>query len=197
MPRLLRSGFLLLLVLGGCATTPPAPTTTTTWESRRAALLALPEWQLQGRIAVNAGKDGWSGNFSWKQVDDDLDFRFNGPLGIGGFRIYGDDARLRVKTSDGQDFVLTDPENDLRERYGWSVPLHSMRYWMLGVPDPHSEAGETLGDAQALISLQQLGWVVDYDAYGDTGGTSLPQKLTLQGEGVRIKVIVERWELGD
>src|SRR6185369_5728957 len=86
VPRLLRSGLLLLLLLGGCATTPPAPTTTTTWESRRAALLALPEWQLQGRIAVNAGKDGGSGNFSWKQVGDVLDFRFNGPLGIGGFR---------------------------------------------------------------------------------------------------------------
>ena len=64
-------------MLGGCATTQHVPTTrptTTTWESRRAALLALPAWQLQGRIALSAGKDGWSGNFSWKQVNDDLDF---------------------------------------------------------------------------------------------------------------------------
>src|SRR5262245_12983467 len=187
----------MLLFLAGCATTRPGPTTAPpmTWESRRDALLALPGWQVQGRIAINAGKDGGSGSFSWKQAHDDLDFRFSGPLGAGGFRIFGDDASLRVQTSDGEDFVLTDPVNDLRERYGWSVPLQSMRYWMLGVPDPQSEAGTTLDDAHQLISLEQLGWVVAYTNYADTDGMTLPHKLTLEGEGVRIRVVVERWEL--
>jgi len=191
-------GFLfLLLFLGGCATTQaPAPTPSGTWASRRDALLELSEWQLQGRIALNAGKDGWSGNFTWKQVDDDLDFRFNGPLGIGGFRIYGNEKRLRVETSDGERFDLNDPESDLRQRYGWSIPLYSMRYWMLGVPDPQSHSSETLDDAQELISLEQRGWRVGYEGYGETEGAVLPHKVTMDGEGLRIKVIAEQWQVG-
>ncbi len=188
-----------LLILGGCATTqPPAPKPSgETWASRRDALLELSAWQAQGRIALNAGKDGWSGNFIWKQDGDDLDFRFNGPLGIGGFRIFGDDNRLRVETSDGERFDLNDPETDLRERYGWSIPLYSMRYWMLGVPDPQAQSSETLDDAQELIALEQRGWRIGYEGYGDTEGTVLPHKLTMEGEGLRIKVIAERWELRD
>jgi outer membrane lipoprotein LolB len=195
-----RPAFLLLLLLiGGCATThAPAPKPSgTTWASRRDALLQMSEWQLQGRIALNAGKEGWSGNFTWKQVDDDLDVRFSGPLGIGGFHIYGDGQRLRVETSDGERFDLVDPENDLRQRYGWSIPLYSMRYWMLGVPDPQSHYAETLDDAQELISLEQRGWRVGYEGFAETEGTVLPHKVTMDGEGLRIKVLAERWTLGD
>jgi|SoiMethySBSTD1v2_1073268.scaffolds.fasta_scaffold655553_2 outer membrane lipoprotein LolB len=191
---------LLLLALAGCATTRgPASTTSASpaWETRRDALLALPAWQAEGRIAVNAGKEGGSGAFTWKQVDDALDFRFRGPVGVGGFRIDGDGESLHLKTTAGDERDLTDPERDLRERYGWSVPLNSMRYWMLGVPDPADEAAETLDDANELILLQQRGWTIEYGAYGTAAGTSLPRKVTMEGDGVRVRLIVERWELGE
>lgn len=191
---------LLLLALAGCATTrAPAPATSTSpaWEARRDALLALDAWQAEGRIAVNAGREGGSGAFTWKQADDALDFRFRGPVGIGGFRIDGDGERLHLKTTAGDEIELSDPERDLRERYGWSVPLESMRYWMLGIPDPRDEAAETLDAANELILLQQRGWTVEYGAYGSAGGTSLPRKVTMDGDGVRVRVIVERWELGE
>jgi outer membrane lipoprotein LolB len=194
------SFLLLLLALGGCATTRgPAPTTETNpaWQSRRDALLALPSWQAQGRIAVNAGKDGGSGAFTWQQAGDALDFRFHGPAGAGAFRIDGDGERLHLRTAGGEERDLTDPERDLRERYGWSVPLNSMRYWMLGVPDPAEEAATTLDDANELVLLQQRGWTVEYGAYGGTERTALPRKLTMEGDGVRVRVIVERWDLED
>jgi outer membrane lipoprotein LolB len=187
-------------LIAGCATTRGPATTTTAspeWEARRDALLALPAWQAEGRIAVNAGKEGGSGVFTWKQVRDDLDFRFRGPVGAGAFRIDGNADRLHLKTSSGEELYLTDPERDLRERYGWSIPVESMRYWMLGVPDPADEAGETLDGANELVLLQQRGWTIEYGAYGGTAGTMLPRKLTMEGDGVRVRVIVERWELGE
>ena len=191
---------LFLLALGGCATTRgPAPTTATNpaWEARRDALLALPAWQAEGRIGVNAGKEGGSGAFTWQQAGDALDFRFRGPVGAGAFRIDGDGERLHLETAAGEERDLTDPERDLREHYGWSVPLTSMRYWMLGVPDPTDEAATTLDDANELVLLQQRGWTIEYGAYDSAGGTSLPRKLTMEGDGVRVRVIVERWELED
>ena len=191
---------LFLLALAGCATT-RGPTSTTgeasAWEARRDALLALPAWQAEGRIAVNAGTEGGSGAFAWQQAGDALDFRFRGPAGAGAFRISGDGEGLHLETAAGEKRDLTDPERDLHERYGWSVPLNSMRYWMLGVPDPAETAATTLDDANELLLLQQHGWTVEYSAYGGTAGTSLPRKLTMEGDGVRVRVIVERWELED
>jgi outer membrane lipoprotein LolB len=190
---------LLLSTLAGCATTRPATVTPATpWAARREALTKLDRWQLEGKIGINAGREGGSGTFSWQQAGDALDFRFRGPLGAGGFRIYGDDDRLRVKTTEGEEFELVDPERELRERYGWSVPLRSMRYWMLGVPDPHGEAAETLDDAQQnLALLQQNGWTVQYGGYSETAGMLLPRKLTMDGDGIRVRVVVERWQIGE
>jgi len=186
-------------MLAGCVTTRPATVTSTTpWAARRDALTKLDDWQLEGRIGLNAGREGGSGTFTWQQVRDGLDFRFRGPLGAGGFRIYGDDDHLRVKTTEGEEFELVDPERELRERYGWSVPLRSMRYWMLGIPDPNGEAAETLDDAQQTLALlQQNGWTVEYGGYDETAGMLLPRKLTMEGNGIRVRVVVEHWQIGD
>jgi outer membrane lipoprotein LolB len=191
-------GLLILLVLGGCVTTQgDMAKKAGTAEERRAALLALTDWQVEGRIALSAGREAWSGTFSWKQVHDDLDFRFRGPLGLGGFRIYGDLDRLRVKTTTGEQFSLTDPETELREKFGWSIPVHSMRYWMLTLPDPEGEAAETTNGARELVLLEQLGWTVAYDGYTPTEGRSMPRKITMDGDGVRIRVVAERWDFDE
>ena len=143
---------LLALTLAGCATTPEQRETTTDWNARRAALLELSEWRVEGRIALNAGKDGWSGTFSWQQAADDLDVRFLGPVGVGGYHLDGNLERLHLKTSSGEELYLTDPERELRQEFGWSIPIRSMRYWMLGVPAPEGEAAETL-DADGRLAL--------------------------------------------
>jgi outer membrane biogenesis lipoprotein LolB len=43
-----------------------------------------------------------------------------------------------------------------------------------------------------LGGLQQDGWRIDYTAYGDA--SRLPQRLTAQREGARVRVALDRWE---
>lgn len=50
----------VLVLASGCTTLPPAPEIAD-WSARRAALQALPAWTLNGRIAVAAGENGFSG----------------------------------------------------------------------------------------------------------------------------------------
>jgi len=85
---------------------------------------------------------------------------------------------------------------DVADNSGAPVPAGKLRYWMLGVPDPQSHSSETLDDAQELISLEQRGWRVGYEGYGETEGAVLPHKVTMDGEGLRIKVIAEQWQVG-
>lgn len=194
------AGFLIILlitVLGsGCAGPPERPVPPRVdWLDRRDMLRDIEEFRMEGRLALNTGRRGYSGTVSWEQNDDILDFRFRGPFGFGGFRIHGDLAQLRVKTTAGDEFLLRDPEQEMTERFGWSLPVHSMRYWILGVSDPGLPATEVPDDQGLLDSMEQAGWLVNYDAYGEIDGLLLPRRLDMERGEVRIRVMSDRWEI--
>jgi outer membrane lipoprotein LolB len=165
------------------------------WLERRDMLREIEEFRMEGRLALNTGRRGYSGTVSWEQNDDIVDFRFRGPFGFGGFRIHGDLDKLRVKTTAGDEFFLRDPEQEMTERFGWSLPVHSMRYWILGVSDPGLPAAE-VPDSQGLLeSMEQGGWFVRYDGYGDIDGLLLPRRFDMERGEVRIRVVTDRWEI--
>jgi outer membrane lipoprotein LolB len=165
------------------------------WLERRDMLREIEEFRMEGRLALNTGRRGYSGTVSWEQNDDIVDFRFRGPFGFGGFRIHGDPEQLRVKTTAGEEFLLRDPEQEMTERFGWSLPVHSMRYWILGVSDPALPASEVPGGEGLLESIEQGGWTVRYDGYGDTEGLLLPRRLDMERGDVRIRVMADRWDI--
>lgn len=188
-----------LLTLGGCTTMMQDRTGAgqAAWGERQGALAPLDQWTLDGRVAINAGRDGYSGSLSWVQDGAALDFQFKGPFGFGGLRIWGGAESLTVKTHKGETFVVTDPERDFGERLGWSLPIRSMRYWMAGIPAPDSAfEAEVDRDGRPLL-LQQQGWTVTYDEYQTVGALELPKRLTMERDTVRIKVVAERWQMKD
>jgi outer membrane lipoprotein LolB len=158
-------------------------------------LREIEEFRMEGRLALNTGRRGYSGTVSWEQNDDIVDFRFRGPFGFGGFRIHGDLDQLRVKTTAGEEFLLRDPELEMTERFGWSLPVHSMRYWILGVSDPGSPATEVPDEQGLLQSVEQAGWTVLYDSYSESDGLLLPRRLDMERGEIRIRVMSDRWEI--
>ena len=134
-------GVLFVVALGGCVSPPDriGEAIGADWLERRDYLRTLDDWRMEGRIALRAGRDGYNGTLSWEQFEDDLDFRFRGPFGFGGFRIHGDVDRLRIKTTGGDEMLLSDPQAEMEERFGWSLPVYSMRFWIVGVSDPSLE----------------------------------------------------------
>src|SRR6056297_1552561 len=194
------AGFIMILALAalgaGCVTPPErAPMTGVDWLERREMLQEIEEFRMEGRLSLNTGRRGYSGTVSWEQNDDIVDFRFRGPFGFGGFRIHGDPEQLRVKTTAGDEFLLTDPEKEMNDRFGWSLPVHSMRYWILGVSDPGLPAAEVPDEAGLLESVEQAGWAVYYDSYGEAEGLVLPRRLDMERGDVRIRVMTDRWEI--
>jgi len=187
----------LIAVLGpGCAGPPERPMAPgVDWLERRDMLREIEEFRMEGRLALNTGRRGYSGTVSWEQNDDIVDFRFRGPFGFGGFRIHGDLDQLRVKTTAGDEFLLRDPELEMTERFGWSLPVHSMRYWILGVSDPGLPAAEVPDPQGLLESMEQAGWLVSYDSYDEIDGLLLPRRLDMERGEVRIRVMSDRWEI--
>ena len=187
-----------LLLTSGCATRESLDLPELGgWESRQALLAGLDEWAFNGRIGVAAGNDGFSGSLRWNQEGEDFEATVSGPLGIGTVRLEGNGRRVQLIDKDGNRTVLEDAERDLYLRYGWTIPVKSLRYWALGIPDPALPAETVLGASGQLERLIQGGWQVDITRYGDGGGQAMPTRLRAASEQTRVKLAIHKWSFFD
>lgn len=187
--------FAALLVLAGCAATRPGVELPPldSWDARNEVLGSIRDWEFKGRIAVKAGDDGFNGKFNWAQEGDAFDATVGGPLGIGTVRIEGDGRRVILTDKDGVETRLQDAEAELRWRYGWTIPVTSLRYWALGIPDPGFPAVTELDDAGRLVRLEQSDWVVQISRYREGGGQLMPRILSATNPDTRVRMVIDRW----
>ena len=195
--RLFRHGTFLLValaLLAGCATRQSLELPDLgDWESRQYLLGQLDDWEFSGRIGVVAGDDGFNASLRWAQQGDEFQATVSGPLGIGTVRLEGDGGRVALTDKNGDRTVLEDAENDLYLRYGWTIPVGSLRYWALGIPDPASPASTEFDEKGRLSSLAQAGWEVRITRYGEGGGQPMPTRLAATNEVTRVKLVIHDW----
>ncbi len=190
---------LLLLLLAGCAMPPPAPTPSVPnqqgWTQRQQQLRCAAQWSLQGRMALAAQGKGWSARLVWQQHGDDFDLRLSGPLGWGGFRLRGDRVQVKLE-GDGKSYDFQEsPERVIQREFGYDIPVSGLRYWMLGISAPDAPFTLTLNPWGQPQQLQQSGWIIDYADYASNEPLALPMRLTMTRPDVRIKLLVEDWQL--
>jgi len=185
---------LLAVMLASCRTVPPvheAPATA--WELRRPQLQARDRFELKGRVAVAAAGEGFNARLRWTQDGKQTRMSLDGPLGAGGVQVTSDGSAVSIVTSKGDRLDNDAARAELTNRLGFDPPLDSLRYWIQGVPEPVHPAQETLDSQQRLAALQQDGWQIQYTDYMSVRGEWLPSKLTLQRQGVRLRVVVDGW----
>ncbi len=184
-----------LIALSGCATTRQGTSLPdiSNWELRQEVLGGLREWQFKGRIAVKAGDEGFDGKFNWSQKDDAFTATVGGPLGIGMVRIEGDDRSIVLTEKDGAETVLVDAELELYYRYGWTIPIASLRYWALGIPDPRTPAETQIDERGRLVQLRQNDWVVEISRYREEAGQEMPRNLTATNANTRVRMVIDKW----
>ncbi len=184
-----------LLLLAGCTIQrgielPPLPD----WETRRAVLSEMHDWEFKGRVGVKAGDEGFNANLRWRQEGDIFHAALSGPLGIGNVRIEGDGETLTVTDNDGSVHHVEDADAELQAMYGWALPVASLRYWALGIPDPASPAATEFGAGGLLAVLEQRDWTVRFTDYGaDAGGVALPRRLTALNHDTRVRLVIHDW----
>jgi outer membrane lipoprotein LolB len=195
MTRAALAAFLAVVTLiSGCRTLPQAPATTQSWEVRRSALQGLEHFQVKGRVAVAAGQDGFTASLHWRQNGAQSQLDLDGPLGVGGVHVTSDGATLVLVNARGERLDSDAARAELRTRLGFDAPLASLRYWILGAPDPSVPAVEVVDVERRLTSLQQSDWQIDYADYVAVKGEWLPGRMTLHRAEVRVRLIVDHWD---
>ncbi|MBN2700746.1 MAG: outer membrane lipoprotein LolB [Methylothermaceae bacterium] len=189
-----RLGLLLLIGLAGCSAwqQPPLPVAD---QVELAWLRGLDHWRLHGRIGVRGEEDNWHGGVRWDYRKGHDRLVVSGPFGQGGAVIEVWPNWIRIEGADGRIQVSSRPEQLLEQVLGVAVPLPLLHYWVRGLPA--SGAAEVEYDAGGrLRRLRQKGWEIEYLEYRAVGDGVLPVKLVLSGPmGVRLKLIVDRWEI--
>ena len=187
-----------LLLLAGCKTAPPpavvGPGADAPWPEQRAALEKLDRYGLNGRVAVAANGQGFSASLRYEQLPDAANLALDGPLGIGGLRVDLDGQDVKIATSRGEKLDGAAARAELERRLGFAMPLAELRWWLLGIPAPGEVTGRQDDGSGAIRGFTQGGWQVSINSRVPGLGFSLPQRLTVEREGARLKLLVERWQ---
>ena len=189
----------LIVLLSACSTLKTVPGPSGDWESRRAELQQLEYWQFRARIAVRNGAEGGQGNLAWTQQGTSSDIRLSGPLGFGSWRVVWDDSQVTVFSKDGERALNytgeAAAEAFVASQLGWSFPVSSTRYWLLGLLDTRYPGRELFDAEGQLTGLEQHGWTVTFKRFVEVDAQLLPGGLVMDHAEGQMRVAIHQWQL--
>ena len=184
----------VLSLVAGCASLPP-PVDAGSWSGRRAELQALRVFSLDGRVAVAAADQAFSGGLAWRQDGAQAEVDLRGPFGGTAMSIRLDGTRMTVTDSKGTSITGDAARDYVASEFGAPLPVSELRYWLVGVPAPQLPFQETIGPDGRLSVLDQAGWQLRYSRYRTVGLLALPARIDIESPTARLRLVVSNWQL--
>lgn len=180
-----------ILTLSGCSTLSTTPEIAYQPTTAQNELYDLQRWAFEGRIAITGKNDAWSANINWEHSPTEDLIKLSGPLGQGGVLIQLNASGVTIDQGGGDVKSSTDVENFINQQVGLSVPVNSLRYWVVGLPDK-SQTASTIENG-----FEQVGWKNQYKTMQPVGSYVLPRNMTVTSETVKLKLFIDQWILDD
>jgi outer membrane lipoprotein LolB len=180
------TGCCLIALLAACATQPP--------ELPPGVSPQVDRFELGGRVAVKLDGRGYSARLRWRHVANSDEVWVYSPIGSTIATLTSDGETATLVTSKKETYQSSDVQSLTRDVLGWDLPLAGLKYWVLGRVDPDLPVEAIDRDEQSRIRhLVQAGWDVDFVAYQDD--RSLPSSMVLRFEGLRMRLLIDRWNV--
>lgn len=176
------------LILSSCASLSPVPDGFYS-PAARSYLYDIKKWHLEGRLAVAAANDSWTANIDWGHLPDSEKIRLSGPLGQGAVAIELNKESVKIDRGGGNVQASNKPEEFINQQLGLNVPLQSLRFWAVGLPESGSSFQETSD------GFVQNGWLIAYKEMQKTGSGMMPRKMAVSKDNMKLKLIIDQWEL--
>jgi outer membrane lipoprotein LolB len=158
----------------------------------------VSSFQLDGRINLRVQKEGYPGRVRWHHSPLGDELWFYSPLGATVARLRQDASGALLITSDGREHRAKDLQQLAFSVLGWDLPVAGLPYWVRGLEWPGAAAEQETWDEQGRPKqLSQAGWRISYLDWTPAGVAGLPSKLDVQGERLRLRLLVEKWSVED
>ena len=177
-----------VLLLSACASVSTVPGGIYS-QAARSHLYDMQEWHLEGRLAITAPNDSWSAHIQWSHLPDFEKIRLSGPLGQGAVIIELAGDVVKIDRGGGHVQSSNQPEQLINQQLGLFVPVQSLRFWAVGLP----ESGQTFQETSD--GFVQAGWLIDYKEMQTTGTEIMPHKMAVTNGHVKLKLIIDQWDL--
>ncbi len=172
---------LVLLALTGCA------------ELEQRTPGESVEFELAGRIAVSYRDEAASGNLAWRHTRGTDELLMTTPIGSSLARIVRSGGVVVLTMSDGQEYRAADAESLTEKALGFRLPLAGLADWVRARPVDGIPAAATRDAQGRIVSLEQSGWRIEYQAFREDG---LPVRLKLDYPGIQLRLAIHQWAKG-
>ena len=178
----------MVLMLSACTIAPVEPEIHYSRIARE-HLYQMERWSLEGRLALTGKNDSWQASINWGHRPDDEKIKLSGPLGQGATIIQLTGNLVTIDRGDDEVQSSTQPEEFINQQLGMFVPVRSLRYWVVGLPEPSSAFVET------ATGFTQGGWLIEYKQMQQVDDQSMPRKISVTNERVKLKLFIDQWVL--
>lgn len=186
-------------MLGGCTQmVQQVPPTKISWQQHKQRISEISQWTLDGRVSIRSGDEAWNGSLHWQQEGEQYNLTISAPLGAGSLQLQGSPHYVVLRQSNrDRPYTSTDPDKLLQQQLGWHIPVGSLQYWVVGLPDPNRNPATQMkiDEYGRLMQMQQAGWDIRILRYLQVHGLQLPGKLFVENKGQGIRMVISRWEL--
>lgn len=160
-------------------------------KSTREHLYDLGSWSFSGRLALTGKKDAWQANIVWAHDLGSDEIKLSGPLGQGATVIRLSSDEVIIDRGDGKVLSSRQPEDFISQQLGLAVPVRSLRYWVVGLPEPSTTFVLTTD------GFVQSGWLIEYKQEQVVNSELIPRKISVTNEQVKLKLMIDQWGLND
>ncbi len=182
-------------VCSGCATLPlPDESSQIASEPFVSALQMRAElardWNLRGEVIAHYRQHEARIKFVWRQRPDRYQLRI---ASVSGMTLAVIDTQADGETTAmdarGNRYRTATARQMVEQLLGFELPVEHLRYWVLGVPSPHSAYRAARREGDRLVSFRQQGWQVRYRAdEADSASPPYVKRLEMTSGDMRATV---------
>lgn len=168
-------------------------------QERNKRLASITKWDIWGKTSININGESGTVTLEWQQIDDNYKINIIAPMGKGQWVIEGKDGEVTLKTSKGETFKGSSPEDLLNKNAGIDVPIQNLKYWVKGGVSPESQyEARTDGDARIEV-LEQDGWKIEFRRYTKVDGEYLPVKIFIESQekDIEVRMAIKKWQINN
>jgi outer membrane lipoprotein LolB len=165
------------------------------------AVLAHPNWQLNGRLNFKQAKQSNTVSIHWQQQGQHFDITLRSTLlGLGSTHVYGTENDLMAETAGSDPVRLPNLQALTRDYLHFEFPAAYLLYWVRGLPVPELSALTKFDSNNLLADLSQLDptgrrWQLTFDRYELSDSLPLPGRIQLTDGEVQLTFLVSDWQL--